>query len=225
MRITFDVPRLGRCSDLLRTPLVTGVALAYAQEAVSPVKCHQIPYSTCFLVLNTRRGCTQKQMMGRPLFMGSRMGHCRATGIMVVIAYSWLLAIKEAGTGAGRVVMSGGGAAAAEDKENTLLNTTRMEALMGLAAGMSFARDWKGSVEWHLDNEGARRNYRKMRHWTAYDWCKGRGGRDVFGYMEQLRRATWQLTGKCCMSMGTWKSGRRTGRRGRSRKLEMTSRT
>jgi hypothetical protein len=29
--------------------------------------------------------------------------------------YSWLLAIKEAGTGAGRVVMSGGGAAAAED--------------------------------------------------------------------------------------------------------------
>jgi len=99
--------------------------------------------------------------------------------------YSWLLAIKEAGTGAGRVIMSGGGAAAAEDKENTLLNTTRMEAL-GLAAGMSFARDWKGPVEWHLDNEGARRNYRKMRHWTAYDWCKG-GDRDVFGYMEQLR--------------------------------------
>jgi hypothetical protein len=55
---------------------------------------------------------------------------------MVGIAYSWLLAIKEAGTGAGRVIMSGGGAAAAEDKENTLLNTTRMEAL-GLAAGMS----------------------------------------------------------------------------------------
>jgi hypothetical protein len=81
--------------------------------------------------------------------------------------------------------MSGGGAAAAEDKENTLLNTTRMEAL-GLAAGMSFARDWKGPVEWHLDNEGAQRNYRKMRHWTAYDWCKG-GNRDVFGYMEQLR--------------------------------------
>jgi hypothetical protein len=25
-----------------------------------------------------------------------------------------------------------------------------------------------------------------MRHWTAYDWCKG-VDRDVFGYMEQLR--------------------------------------
>jgi hypothetical protein len=28
------------------------VALAYVPEAVSPVKCHQTPYSTCFLVLN-----------------------------------------------------------------------------------------------------------------------------------------------------------------------------
>jgi hypothetical protein len=43
MEITFDVPRLGRYPDLLRTPLVTGVALAYVPEAVSPLKCHMPP--------------------------------------------------------------------------------------------------------------------------------------------------------------------------------------
>jgi hypothetical protein len=42
-----------------------------------------------------------------------------------------------------------------------LLNTTRLEALGLGVAGMSFARDWKGPVKWYLDNNGARRSYRK----------------------------------------------------------------
>jgi hypothetical protein len=87
--------------------------------------------------------------------------------------------------------MGGGGAEAATANGNVLLNTTRMEAL-GLVAGMSYAWEWKGPVKWYLDNNGARRNYRKMRHWTAYDWRKA-GDRDVFGYMELLRA---RLAGK-----------------------------
>jgi hypothetical protein len=58
----------------------------------------------------------------------------------------------------GKVVMGGGGTEAAAANGNVLLNTTRLEAL-GLVAGMSFARDWKGLVKWYLDNNGARRNY------------------------------------------------------------------
>jgi hypothetical protein len=77
MRITFDVPRLGRCSDLLRTPLVTGVALDYVQEAVSPVKCHQIPYSTCFLVLNTRSSLRHIQLTQPRLYTPRLLAfHC-----------------------------------------------------------------------------------------------------------------------------------------------------
>jgi hypothetical protein len=60
---------------------------------------------------------------------------------------------------------------------------------------MSFARDWKGPAKWYLDNNGARRNYRKTRYWTAYGWCKA-GDRDVLGYMELLRarlRGKWEV--------------------------------
>jgi hypothetical protein len=32
-----------------------------------------------------------------------------------------------------------------------LLSSTRMEAL-GLAAGMSYARNWVGEVDWYIDN-------------------------------------------------------------------------
>jgi hypothetical protein len=39
----------------------------------------------------------------------------------------------------------GGGAAIAAHTTNVLLNITRMEAL-GLAAGMSYAREWVGKV-------------------------------------------------------------------------------
>jgi hypothetical protein len=105
--------------------------------------------------------------------------------------YSWILVPRSPQHPMGKVVMGGGGAEEAAANGNVLLNTTRLEAL-GLVAGMSFARDWKGPVKWYLDNNEARRNYRKMRHWTAYDWCKA-GDRDVFGYMELLRA---RLSGK-----------------------------
>ena len=49
------------------------------------------------------------------------------------------------------IILAGGGAAAlASSTTNVLLNTTRMEAL-GLAAGMSYARNWEGSVKWYVD--------------------------------------------------------------------------
>jgi hypothetical protein len=93
----------------------------------------------------------------------------------------------------GKVVMGGGGAEEAAANGNVMLNTTRLEALRSGVSGQNvFARDWKRPVKWDLDNNGARRNYRKMRHWMAYEWCKA-GDRDVFGYMELLRA---RLSGK-----------------------------
>ena len=76
--------------------------------------------------------------------------------------YSWIVVLRSERYPMGKVVMGGvGGAEAATANGNVLLNTTRMEAL-GLVAGMSYARGWKGPVKWYLDNNGARRNYRKM---------------------------------------------------------------
>jgi hypothetical protein len=96
----------------------------------------------------------------------------------------------------GKVVMGGGGVEAAAANGNVLPNTTRMETL-GLAAGMSYARDWKGPVKWYLDNNGAQRNYRKMRHF----------GRRMTGARLEIGTclATWSYygyvwlgSGKCC---------------------------
>jgi hypothetical protein len=57
------------------------------------------------------------------------------------------------------VLAGGGGAALAPDNTNVLLSSTRMEAL-GLAAGMSYARNWVGKVDWYLDNIGVTNNFR-----------------------------------------------------------------
>jgi hypothetical protein len=61
-----------------------------------------------------------------------------------------------------------------------------MEAL-GLAAGISYARNWAGKVDWYIDNMGVINNYRRMRRWVANDWSKA-GDRDVNGYINVLRR-------------------------------------
>ena len=55
-----------------------------------------------------------------------------------------------------KVLVCGGGAAVADDCTNVLLSSTRME-LLGLAAGMSYARRWAGEVQWRVDNTSARR--------------------------------------------------------------------
>jgi hypothetical protein len=49
------------------------------------------------------------------------------------------------------VLAGGGGAGLASGNTNLLLSFTRMEAL-GLAAGMSYAREWIGKVGWYIDN-------------------------------------------------------------------------
>ena len=124
--------------------------------------------------------------------------------------YSWIVVLRSERYPMGKVVMGGGGAEAATANGNVLLNTTRMEAL-GLVAGMSYARGWKGPVKWYLDNNGARRNYRKMRHWTAYDWCKAGAETylDTWSYCGRV----WLGSGRCYMWMGTLKSAKseRTG--------------
>jgi hypothetical protein len=51
----------------------------------------------------------------------------------------------------------GGGAALAADNTNVLLSSTRIEAL-GLAAGMSHARNWEGNkvcIDWYIDYMGS----------------------------------------------------------------------
>jgi hypothetical protein len=49
----------------------------------------------------------------------------------------------------------------ASDNTNVLLSSTWMKAL-GLAAGMSYARNWVGKVDWYIDNTGVINNFRRM---------------------------------------------------------------
>jgi hypothetical protein len=96
--------------------------------------------------------------------------------------YVWLVAIKSPDEANKLIILAGGGGAAlASNATNVLLNTTRMEAL-GLAAGMSYARNWKGSVKWYVDHMGAISNFWAMPGSVANDWSK-MGDRDVFGYI------------------------------------------
>jgi ribonuclease HI len=76
--------------------------------------------------------------------------------------YSWMVAVVENGTNLKGGVLAGvGDAALASDNTNVLLSSTRMEAL-GLAAGMSYARNWVGKVDWYIDSTGVINNFRRM---------------------------------------------------------------
>jgi len=100
--------------------------------------------------------------------------------------YGWLVAIKSPDEANKLIILAGGGGAAlASSTTNVLLNTTRMEAL-GLAAGMSYARNWKGSVKWYVDNKGVISNFWAMPGSVANDWSK-MGDRDVFGYINIMQ--------------------------------------
>jgi hypothetical protein len=71
---------------------------------------------------------------------------------MVATVCSWIVTVVENGAiPEGGVLAGGGGAALAYDNTNVLLSSTRMEAL-GLAARMSYARNWVGKVDWCIDN-------------------------------------------------------------------------
>jgi hypothetical protein len=62
-----------------------------------------------------------------------------------------------------------------------------MEAL-GLAAGMSYARNWNGKVKWYIDNKGVSNDY---------DWSK-MGGKKIFAYininrMQDVVAGVWNV--------------------------------
>ena len=99
-------------------------------------------------------------------------------------AYSWLVAVKKGDTKL-EVLAGGGGGADANEKTNVLLSSTRMENL-GLAAGMSYARDWMGRVEWRADNLGTVKGFGKVKRMTPNDWCRV-SDRDVAGYLQLMR--------------------------------------
>ena len=99
-------------------------------------------------------------------------------------AYSWLVAVKTGDTKL-EVLAGGGGGADANEKTNVLLSSTRMENL-GLAAGMSYARDWMGRVEWRADNLGTVKGFGKVVRMTPNDWCRV-SDRDVAGYLQLMR--------------------------------------
>jgi ribonuclease HI len=111
--------------------------------------------------------------------------------------YSWVIALVKDGTiQKGDVLAGGGGAALASGNTNLLLSSTRMEAL-GLAAGMSYAREWIGKVGWYIDNTGVINNFRKMHRWVANHWSNS-GDRDVNGYLNVLRKEVkekWKAEG------------------------------
>jgi hypothetical protein len=83
---------------------------------------------------------------------------CSLSGKYTNGGYGWLVAVKEHEGGKMKVLAGGGGAAIASHATNVLLNTTRMEAL-GLATGMSYARNWAGKVKWCIDNKGVIENF------------------------------------------------------------------
>jgi hypothetical protein len=51
---------------------------------------------------------------------------------------------------------------------------------------MSYARNWKGSVKWYVDNKGVISNFWAMPGSVANDWSK-MGDRDVFGYINIMQ--------------------------------------
>jgi hypothetical protein len=77
------------------------------------------------------------------------------------------------------ILAGGGGAAIASHATNVLLNTTRMEVSLGLAVGMSYARNWAEKVKWYIDNKGIIENFWRMPNCVANDWSK-MGDRDVY---------------------------------------------
>ena len=74
----------------------------------------------------------------------------------------------------------------ADDCTNVLLSSTRMEAL-GMAAVMSFAREWGGRVECMLDNKGVVGSWKRLRRPAPSEWAKV-ADRDVHGYIALLRQ-------------------------------------
>ena len=101
--------------------------------------------------------------------------------VRVRFLYNWLVAVKQTGGNKLEVLAGGGGGADANEKTNVLLSSTRMENL-GLAAGMSYARDWMGRVEWRADNLGTVKGFGKVVRMTPNDWCRV-SDRDVAGYL------------------------------------------
>jgi hypothetical protein len=113
--------------------------------------------------------------------------------------YGWLVAIKS--PEANELIIIAGGAALASSRTNVLLNTTRIKAL-GLAAGMSYARNWKGSVKWYVDNKRVISNFWDMPGSVSNDWSK-MGDQDVFWYINIMQsnsigRAACDTPGGTC---------------------------
>jgi hypothetical protein len=52
---------------------------------------------------------------------------------------------------------------------------------------MSYARNWKGSAKWYVDNKGAISKFWAMPGSVANDWSKMLGDRDVFGYINIMQ--------------------------------------
>jgi hypothetical protein len=147
-----------------------------------------------------------------------------------------MVAVVENGTiQEGGVLAGGGGDALASDNTNVMLSSARMEAL-GLAAGMSYARNWVGKADWHIDNTGVINNFGEyiggspmtgarratvvlsingyinvMRQQVKGEWTVHR----QLGHVEKRKKYRW----KGLWTMAEWGNWVADGIAGRARKM------
>jgi hypothetical protein len=94
------------------------------------------------------------------------------------------------------VVGSGGGHIPENDNLNAQITSARVEAL-GLLAGMHFAKNWKGNVEWKIDNTSVISTQAKLSWLPVHEWMQ-QCNRGTFGNMACIQP---QLTGTLDISL------------------------
>ena len=77
------------------------------------------------------------------------------------------------------IVGSGGGRISENDNTSAKITSARAEAL-GLLAGMHFAKNWKGNVEWKIDNTSVISTQAKLPWIPAREWMQ-QSNRDIYG--------------------------------------------
>jgi hypothetical protein len=86
------------------------------------------------------------------------------------------------------IVGCGGGRISENDNLNAKITSARVEAL-GLLAGMHFAKNWKGRVEWKIDNTSVITTQDKLSWLPAREWMQ-QSNRDVYLWQHGLHPTT-----------------------------------
>ena len=106
-------------------------------------------------------------------------------------SYAWMGCIRMHMPHRTIIVAHGGGRISENDNLNAKFTSARVEAALGLLAGVHFAKKWKGHVEWKIGNTSVISTQSKLSWFSAREWIQ-RSNRDVYGNMAWIQP---QLTG------------------------------